>query len=230
MTVHCIILARGGSKSIKNKNTVVFCGKPLLSWTIEQCLKSKKIDNIWLSSDDKKILSYAEKYRINKIIRPKNISNDHASSEKAWLHAIKYIESLGEKVNIIVAPQVTSPLRKINDLDKAIEKFKSYRYDSLFSANLIKDFFIWGYNKRNNLTSSNYDYKNRLRRQDINSQFVENGSFYIFKSDKFKKIKNRLYGKIGYIELEHWQMFEIDKSEDLKFCSIIMKNYLLKDL
>ena len=37
-----IILARGGSKGIKNKNIKLFLGKPLVEWSIIQAKKSKK--------------------------------------------------------------------------------------------------------------------------------------------------------------------------------------------
>ena len=44
--VHSIILARGGSKGIKNKNLIKFNNKPLIYWTVMQSLKSKKIDEV----------------------------------------------------------------------------------------------------------------------------------------------------------------------------------------
>lgn len=40
--VIAIIPARSGSKSIKDKNIINLKGKPLIAWSIEQCLKSKK--------------------------------------------------------------------------------------------------------------------------------------------------------------------------------------------
>ena len=50
-----IILARGGSKGIKNKNLTKVNGKPLIYWTLKSCLNSKKIKSFWVSSDSKKI-------------------------------------------------------------------------------------------------------------------------------------------------------------------------------
>ena len=79
-----------------------------------------------------------------------------------------------------------------------------------------------------NYSSLNYDYKNRKRRQDVKKQYLENGSFYIFKPEILKINKNRLGGKIEIIEQEFWKSFEIDSIENLKFSEIIMKNYLLK--
>ena len=39
-----IILARKGSKGIKNKNLIDINGKPLIYWSIKTCKMSKKIE------------------------------------------------------------------------------------------------------------------------------------------------------------------------------------------
>ena len=44
----CIIPARGGSKGIPNKNTVLIAGKPLILWTTEQATGSKYIDEVYV--------------------------------------------------------------------------------------------------------------------------------------------------------------------------------------
>ena len=49
-----IILARGGSKGIKNKNIKLINGKPLIYWTIKSAMKSKKLSKVILSTDSKK--------------------------------------------------------------------------------------------------------------------------------------------------------------------------------
>ena len=146
--IYSIILARGGSKGIKNKNLVSINSKPLIFWTISQCLNSKKIDEVWVSSDDNKILSISKKIGANILKRPKKFSNDKATSESAWIHAINNIKSINYKKDIIVAPQVTSPLRKINDFDKAINEFKNNKLDSLFSGFFFETFFSWKYKNK----------------------------------------------------------------------------------
>ena len=110
MIVDAIILARSGSKGIPKKNIIEFCGKPLIAWTIEQCLSSKYISNIWVSSDSDEILKVASKYGAKTIKRPDILSGDFATSESAWLHSIEFIEK-DNYVDIVVAPQITSPLR-----------------------------------------------------------------------------------------------------------------------
>jgi N-acylneuraminate cytidylyltransferase len=221
-----IIPARGGSKGIPNKNIIDFCGKPLIAWTIEQCLSSKYISSVWVSSDSQEILEVAKKYNAKTIQRPDNISSDFASSESAWIHAIENIEQ-DETIDLVFAPQITSPLRETQDIDNAIELFQEEKYDSMFSSSMAEDLFFWQKDKQNILKSINYDYSNRQRRQDVQKQIIENGSFYIFKPEIIKQYNNRFGGKIGHFEMEFWKMFEIDNLKDVRMCQALMQEFLL---
>jgi len=227
MNIHCIILARGGSKGILNKNIINFCGKPLLAWTIDQCIGAKKVSDVWVSSDDDEILKVAEKYGAKIIKRPTEISLDSSTSESAWQHAIDYLHNNDVQVDIVLGPQVTSPLREVLDIDNAINSFINENYDSMFSASIADDLFFWEKSSVG-IDSINYDYKNRKRRQDFKEQIIENGSFYLFKPAIIQKEFNRLGGKIGYSIMDFWKMFEIDNADDLRMCSALMKEFLIK--
>jgi CMP-N,N'-diacetyllegionaminic acid synthase len=224
---HCVILARGGSKGIPNKNIIDFCGKPLIAWTIEQCLSSKYISDVWVSSDSQDILDVAKKYGAKTIRRPDDISGDFATSESAWMHSIEIIEKYNS-IDLVFAPQITSPLREAEDIDSAIELFQKEKYDSMFSSSITEDLFFWEKDKNSRLKSVNYDYLNRQRRQDIQEKIIENGSFYIFKPEVIKNNNNRFGGKIGHSKMEFWKMFEIDNIEDLRMCSALMQKFLIK--
>ena len=227
MTIQCIIPARGGSKGIFKKNVIDFCGKPLLAWTIDQCLSAEKVSDVWVSSEDDEILYVAESYGAKIIKRPDEISVDTATSESAWLHAIDYLQSNGVVVDIVLGPQLTSPLREVSDIDNAIAKFTEGNYDSMFSASMADDFFFWEESSKG-IFSINYDYKNRKRRQEIKEQIIENGSFYLFKKEVIQNNDNRMGGKIGYSKMDFWKMFEIDSLSDLRMCSALMKEFLIK--
>ena len=56
-TFLAIIPARGGSKRLPRKNVLNLNGMPLLTWSINSGLKSKYIDKVVVSSDDKEILN-----------------------------------------------------------------------------------------------------------------------------------------------------------------------------
>ena len=55
-----LIPARGNSKSIPRKNLIDFNGKPLIFWTIDAAIKSKNIDEVYVSSEDDEILNISK--------------------------------------------------------------------------------------------------------------------------------------------------------------------------
>lgn len=212
-----VIPARGGSKGIPNKNIMDFCGKPLVAWSIIQALNTKDINSVFVTSDSDEILDVARKYGAEQIKRPSEISGDTATSESAVAHAVEVID---EQIDNIVMLQPTSPLRKSDDIEKALKLFETGGYDSLFSGALLEDFLIWEKNSDSFLVSCNYDHKNRGRRQERKPQYVENGSFYIFKPCVLSS-NNRLGDKIGIYFMDFWQSFEIDNPEDVELTSVL---------
>jgi CMP-N,N'-diacetyllegionaminic acid synthase len=228
MNTIAIILARGGSKGILNKNIIDFCGKPLIAWTIENCINGGA-NSVWVSSDSDDILNISSKFGAKIIKRPDDISGDFATSESAWLHGLNYVESFDKKkIDWVLAPQVTSPLRESSDIKKAISLAAQNKYDSFFSCSIAEDLFFWQKKETGKLDSINYDWRNRKRRQDIPSQYIENGSFYLFQPEVIRNTNNRFGDNIGLVEMEFWKMFEIDSYDDLKMCSALMKEFIIK--
>ena len=144
-----IILARGGSKGLKNKNLRKLNGKPLIYYPIDAAKKSKYIGNIIVSTDSKKIASVAKKFGATvPFIRPKKLSGSFATTEKALQHAlINYEKLIGRKFKICVFLTATDIFRKVSWIDKCIEYlYKNKKIESVF----------FGYK-----TSKNYwEYKN----------------------------------------------------------------------
>ncbi|MCB0393841.1 MAG: acylneuraminate cytidylyltransferase family protein [Bdellovibrionales bacterium] len=223
--IAAIIPARGNSKGIPRKNLIDFCGRPLLAWSIEQALQSESVDHVFVSSDSEEILSVAETYGAKPILRPPELASDTATSESAWLHAVDTIEEGFGKMEYVIGMQPTSPVRESADLDKAVIFTRENGYDSVFSGSEIADFCIW--TGGSELKSLTYDYLNRKRRQEFGVQYLENGSFYVFRPQVLREKNNRLGGKIGVFTMPIWKSFEVDDLEGLEFLKVIMKGYLL---
>ena len=227
MRFFSIILARGGSKSIPKKNLIKVNHQPLIAYTIKQCIQAG-INDIYTSSDSQEILDIAESYGSKPLLRPDEISTDKCTSESAWIDAINRIPDLDFNNDWIFAPQVTSPIREENDLRNAISMAKTCKWDSIFSAVNADEFLLWqkveGFMK-----STNHDYINRLRRQDIKEKtFLENGSFYLFKPSGIIKFNNRLHGKIGVCEMDRIKMFQIDDPKDILLAESVLSNLNIK--
>jgi len=222
-----IIPARGGSKGIPGKNSLLVAGKPLLAWSIEHAMRSSMINSVWVTSDSTEILDIAELYGARTILRPDNISGDSATSEEAWIHAVNEIK-LSTEIDLIVGMQPTSPIRGRHDLDEAIEKYYTENFDSLFSATQIEDHFEWRMTD-SGAESINYDHSNRKRRQDIEVKYLENGSFYLFSPELLIKNNNRLGGYVGVYLQEKYKMYQIDNIDDVALCEAILTGYGLNN-
>lgn len=221
-----IITARGGSIGIKKKNLKKINGHPLISYSIIAARKSKNIKRIFVTTDNLNIARVSKRYGAEIIKRPKNLSGDRIASEHALIHAIKYIEKKKINFSNIVFLQPTSVFRKKNDIDNAIKIFNLEKADSLFTS-CDRYFFLWKKNDKK-ITPVNYNFNKRKRRQELPSQYIENGSFYITKKNILTKRKNRLGGKISTYIMNSLSLFEIDSKDDLKIVSLIFSSGIAK--
>ena len=222
MNIIAIIPARGGSKGLPRKNVLPFDGEPLVVHSIKYAQNCELINTVYVSTDDDEISSISSRAGASIIQRPLELSGDTATTESAIEHVLSTLKA---KPDIIVLLQVTSPFRPKKKLKEALGKFINNDFDSLLSISPTHRFF-WSVDGNDNIHPK-YDYLNRPRRQDFKKtdiQFVENGSLYIFTYDHFTSVKNRLGGKIGYIEFDEQYSHEIDTELDFKFLEALAKN------
>ena len=214
-----IILARKGSKRIKNKNLVNISGKPLIEYTLDAIAKIMPLNNIYVSTNDKNVIKIVKKYNINFIKRPDILCKDNSSSEDGIIHAIRMIE-IDREFNHVIFLQPTSPLRDGVDIFNCVKKYEKKKLDSIFSAYLAKR-FIWTKTKR--LSSLTFNYKKRQRSQRLQNLIIENGAIFIFNVKKFLKFKNRIFGKFDFYEMEENKSFDIDDLQDLKIVKKLLE-------
>ena len=206
-----VILARGGSKGIPQKNIVDINGQPLISYTIETSINSN-VSKTWVSTDDDEIKSISLKYGAKVLDRPLKYATDISKSEDALLHFANNVD-----FDILVFIQPTSPLLKPKYINEGIKMID--QYDSVFSV--YKEHWLPRWSK--DIKPINWDINNRPRRQDKNEQYVENGAFYITTKENLIKSNLRYSGNIGIVEMPFEESFQIDNKNDLKLIQNIIK-------
>ena len=84
-----IIMARGGSKRIPQKNIKLLSGKPAIAWVVEACLNSSLFGLVVVSTEDEEIAEIACKFGATRpFVRPESLANDHVATLDVLRHAI----------------------------------------------------------------------------------------------------------------------------------------------
>lgn len=116
--------ARGGSKGIIGKNIIDLCGKPLIAWTIEAAQESTFDLDVFVSTDDEAIADVAALYGAsNDYRRPADLASDTATTFDAVADALSWSAAQGKHYDALIVLQPTSPLRRVQHVDEAIDLY-----------------------------------------------------------------------------------------------------------
>ncbi len=233
-----LIPARGGSKSIPRKNIYPVLGKPLIAYTIEAAKKSKLINRVIVSTDDKEIAEIAKKYGAEiPFMRPKKLAGDKSPDLPNFQYTLKWLKKEENyKPDIIVHLWPTSPYRQDGDIDKAIQiliknpkvgcvrsvtepsqtPFKMWRLDKgkLLQPILKKDYP--DFYKKN-------PYPHTLARQVLPKIFVQTGYVSAIRYDTIMK-KNSMQTDILPFFHDPSLYTELDSVKDLHHTEYFLKN------
>lgn len=223
MTILAIIPARGGSKGLPGKNIRHLAGKPLIAHTIEQAKRSRYVTRVMVTTDSHAIADIAKQFGAEVLIRPQAISGDTATSESALLHCLDELRATeGYEPDLVCFLQCTSPIRTEIDIDEAIEQLRRENADSLLTVSPSHR-FLWR-NSPAGAVPINYDAAKRPRRQDMEPQYIENGSFYLFKPELLIRESNRLGGRIAFHVMSDAAAHEIDSAYDFEYIESLLTN------
>lgn len=219
-----VILARSGSKKIKNKNLINLNGITLIEKIIYEAKKSKKIQSIYFLTDSKKYanLAYLAGAKIP-FLRTKKISSDNSRDFDTFEFFYKWLKK--NKITVsryFVHLRVTSPFVSSVDIDRAINKMSlTKNADSLKSVELIDHYTPYKMWKLKNNQLMEPLVKNtkinepwNSPRQNLPKVYFQNAQIDIFKTSLISK--GTISGKkIIPFELNDFKYIDIDKPIDI---------------
>lgn len=218
-----LIPARAGSKRIPNKNILPLAGKPLISYTIAQAQASKFIDDVFVSTESKEIADISERFGAKIINRPEYLASDAAKSKDVTKHAY---QSLIDKPDFIVLLQTTSPFRKVETIDNAIQEFienKEY-YTSLMPVRKLT--LKTGTIDNNSYIPLN---RNEEKNKEIKQQYYECGTIFIYKKERMGL--DDIYGDkiMPFFIDDEIESLDIDHPIDFQIAEFLMKEMRIKE-
>lgn len=217
-----LIPARKGSKGLPMKNKKILVGKPLILYTIEAALNSKKITEVYVSTDDEDILEIARNAgAIAEELRPDYLSTDDSLAIDTYLYMINYWKSKKLNVADFMVLQPTSPLRSTKNIDEAISLFENKNADSVISYTKESHPISWHKHINEDLTISSIFEDILENRQKIKPTFYPNGAIYIFKTELLNKRKYYSEKSFGYI-MSRESSIDIDDYMDFQYAEFLL--------
>lgn len=204
------IPARKGSKGIPGKNKKLFCGKPLVQWSIEQAKDSKLFDDIVVSSDDEDILKLAKSLGVTPVKRKDELAEDDTKlDDVVW----DYIQD--HPCDYICLLQPTSPLRSVKDIKRGYKYIQMKKYWSVVGVTW-NPIMGWVDNATNKGPACIYLVNDRPNRQNRENFFLENGAIYWTEYSTFLNLKSRIGSpaKTKLLEMPPERSLEVDSPFD----------------
>ena len=222
-----IIIARSGSKGLKDKNIRLLNGKPLMAYTIEAALKSKCFDTVMVSTDSIKYKKIAEEYGAEvPFLRSKVNSKDKTSPWDVVKEVLDKYKEMGKEFDTLCLLQPTSPLRDDRDIKKAYKLFVDKKANAVASMCELECSIHLVNKLPKSLSMDNFipEKNYNKRRQDIEPYYRFNGALYISKVKTFYKDMNIYKHKCYAYIMDRNKSYDIDNKFDLKIVETIMNH------
>lgn len=139
MPTVAIIPARGGSAGLPGKHLRLLGGEPLIVHTIRAALAARRIDRTIVSTDDRRIRAAARRAGAEApFLRPAELARDDTPTLPVILHAVEWLESAGQRVDVVATLQPTSPLRGPDEIDAVVALLDAGSHRSAVSVTLLE--------------------------------------------------------------------------------------------
>ncbi|KZR85006.1 cytidylyltransferase domain-containing protein [Synechococcus sp. MIT S9504] len=177
MSLVALIPARGGSKGIPRKNIRPFYGKPLLQWSIDVALAAPSVDRVVVSTDDHEIAEIALAGGAEvPFLRPLELATDTASGIAPVLHVLEQLPDVSD----LLLLQPTSPLRRVEDVEKIVALYRQAGNDSVVSVSLSSKHPAWMFSMSPDKVLQPLLYRSNVAcRQQLPHAYELNGALYL---------------------------------------------------
>lgn len=215
----CIILARKGSKRLKNKRKLLLNGKPLIMYNIDVAKESDLFDGIMVSTDDEDVLEMAYEAKVQLHKREKTLCGDTVQMR----HVIRYLMSQFDYGNCCCLMGACNPFVTPDDLKEGLKLFRDKQANYVMSVKLVKPPVE---NARRLIKGCLEPIKDLGRSQTLEPRYVHDGGFIFFNPNIFMiEFDWGFYGSKNYPYITPHPSVDIDTMEDFQLASILINRW-----
>jgi CMP-N,N'-diacetyllegionaminic acid synthase len=223
-----IVPARGGSKGIPHKNLRPLAGRPLLQYTADAALGSRRLARVVLSTDDEEIAAAGRRFGLEvPFLRPAHLAADDTPMLPVLQHAASELAAPGVTIDALVLLQPTSPLRRAEHIDAAIDLLDGSGAEAVVSVVEVPHQFspVSVLTLDNGRARPFIDGPPILRRQDKPRVFARNGPA-VLAVRVATLVRGSLYGDdCRALIMEAAESTDIDSPSDLAYAEFLLTRH-----
>lgn len=209
LRVLAVVPARGGTDTVPYLNIKRLGDRPLLAHTLDAARQSQSIDRIIVSTDDPLVAEVARAHGAEvPFLRPKELAGNIPSLKPVIVHAVGEMEEKGDRPDIVVVLQATSPFRETSAIERAIEKLVTEGLDSVIS---VTEDRTLNWREEDGLLLPLFTREGR--RDEQPPLYKENGAVVALKR-RVLQGPTRFGAKVGHVVLDKRQAFTVHDLED----------------
>lgn len=227
------ICGRAGSKGIKNKNIKPFVGKPLPYYTLSAidlylAKHSEEACDIVVNSDSQELLSMMSSSGIRPvelIERSRELGGDAVGKIDVIHNCLDIMQSRkGCEYDVVVDLDITSPLRRVTDIEKLIETHIRTGADVTTSVVAARRNPYFNQLKRTEKGFSKVCESDFTARQQAPDIYDMNASLYAYRPEYLRSGTQVLDGYVEIIEMYDTGILDLDHESDLELMAVIAEH------
>ena len=215
-----IITARGGSKRIPRKNVKLFCGKPIITYSIEAALQSGLFVEVMVSTEDEEIARIAREAGAQvPFMRSSESAGDYASTDDVLLEVLAAYKERGREFDSFCCLYPTAPFVTAEKLRTAmglLDKADSVMPVVPFSFPPQRCMIL---NEEGELRMKWPEHA-KTRSQDLEPYYHDCGQFYCCRTAPFLEYKTTDLPHMVPMIMSELEVQDIDNPDDWEIAEL----------
>lgn len=215
-----IITARGGSKRIPRKNVKLFCGKPIITYSIEAALQSGLFEEVMVSTEDEEIARIAREAGAQvPFMRSSESAGDYASTDDVLLEVLAAYKERGREFDSFCCLYPTAPFVTAEKLRTAmglLDKADSVMPVVPFSFPPQRCMVLNGEGE----LRMKWPERAKTRSQDLEPYYHDCGQFYCCKTAPFLEYKTTDLPHMVPMIMSELEVQDIDNPDDWEIAEL----------
>jgi spore coat polysaccharide biosynthesis predicted glycosyltransferase SpsG len=209
LRVLAVVPARGGTDPVPYLNIKRLGDCPLLAHTLQAARAAASVDRLIVSTDDPQVAEVARAWGAEvPFLRPTELAGDIPSLKPVIAHAVREMESRGERADVVVVLQATTPFRDGSAIEDAVGRLVDGGYDTVLSV--TEDRTLNWRAERGRLVPL---FAKEGRREEQAPVYKENGAVVAMRRAVLDG-ESRFGNKVGYVVLDKRAGFTVHDLED----------------